>query len=209
MKLIQQQQARTRQAILDALAEVIVESSATGFSIQQVADRAGVTHRTVYNHFPTREALNDAFAVHVEEQLAPVFDGGAPPDANLTMSKMVSLLDEAYAAFDKRSVYVRAYVMIMIASGAPARVTRDRTDRFARVLKRELKPVSPETARLAAAALRMFFSSTGWHVMTGHLGLSTNEARRTAAWATETLLRALGRGNVPRSENHHESNHGR
>jgi AcrR family transcriptional regulator len=190
-----QQQARTHRAILDALADVIVESSATGFSIQQVADRAGVTHRTVYNHFPTREALNDAFAVHVEEKLAS--DGFAPPDANLTTSRMAPMLEEAYAAFDKRSVYVRAYVMLMIASGAPARLTRDRTDRFARVLKRELKPVSAGTARLAAAALRMFASTTAWHVMTRHLGLSTTEARRTAAWATETLLRALRRGDVP------------
>ena len=42
----------TRRAILDALAHVVVESKGFGFSVQEVADRAGVTHRTVYNHFP-------------------------------------------------------------------------------------------------------------------------------------------------------------
>lgn len=61
----QAQSEKTRRAILDALAEVIVEKGGFGFSVQQVADRAGVTHRTVYNHFPSREALNDALAVHV------------------------------------------------------------------------------------------------------------------------------------------------
>ncbi len=192
-----EQQAQTRRAILDALAEEIVESSATGFSIQQVADRAGVTHRTVYNHFPTRRALNDAFAVHVEEELAAAVDWGRPPDATMTVGTLASVLPDAYASFERRSLYVHAYVMLMIASGEPAQVTRDRTHRIARVLERELEPLSTETARLSAAALRMFVSTTAWHLMTRHLGLSTDEASRTATWATTTLLRALAAGDAP------------
>ena len=103
--------------------------------------------------------------------------------------------------FDERSAHVHASVMLMIATGVPAQVTRDRTDRLALFLERELEPPSPETARLAAAALRMFASSTGWHLLTEHLGLSTDEARRTATWATETLLHAISSGNYPGSEN--------
>ncbi len=193
-------QTQTRTAILDALAEVMVESSSAGFSIQQVADRAGVTHRTVYNHFPTREALNDAFAVHVEEELATAFEGGVPPDAAVTVATLAAVVPDAYASFETRSLYVHAYVMLMIASGAPAQITRERTDRIARVLEQELDPLTAETARLSAAALRMFFSTTAWHLMTRHLGLSTDEASRTATWATTTLLRAIGNGDVPRLE---------
>ena len=204
INLRQQQNAQTRRAILGALAEVIVESSAIGFSVQQVADRAGVTHRTVYNHFPSREALTDAFAEYVEEELAAAVDGGAPPDANLTMSKIASMPDEGYAAFGRLSLHVHASVMLMIASRAQAQVTRDRTDRFAQVLESELEQLSPETARLSAAALRMFASSTAWHLMTEHLGLSTDEARRTATWATKTLLRAIASGDYPGMENRDE-----
>ncbi|MCB1015943.1 MAG: TetR/AcrR family transcriptional regulator, partial [Acidimicrobiales bacterium] len=29
------------------------------FSVQGVADRCGISHRTVYRHFPTRESLLD------------------------------------------------------------------------------------------------------------------------------------------------------
>ena len=139
-----------------------------------------MTHRTVYNHFPSREALNDAFAEYVEDEFAAAVAGGAPPDASLTLSSIASLPDEAYAGFDRHSRHVHAAVMLMIASQDPAQVTRDRTDRFAQVLERELEHLSPETARLSAAALRMFASSTAWHLMTQYLGLSTDEARRTA-----------------------------
>src|SRR6188474_1654380 len=69
MNLRERQMAETRRAILEAVAQEIAESGLTGFSIQGVADRAGVTHRTVYNHFPTRDALNDAFAEYVEQAL--------------------------------------------------------------------------------------------------------------------------------------------
>ena len=201
-------QEQTRRAILDALAEVMVESSANGFSIQQVADRAGVTHRTVYNHFPTREALNDAFAVHVEEELATAYGGAAPPDAATTLATLATVLPGAFTSFETRSRYVHAYVMLMIASGAPARITRERTDRIARVLEQELDPLTPETARLSAAAVRMFLSTTAWHLMTRHLGLSTEEASRTATWAMTTLLRAIADGDFPRLEEPHEARNG-
>lgn len=34
------------------MVEVILEGGLPGFSVQEVADRAGVSHRTVYRHFP-------------------------------------------------------------------------------------------------------------------------------------------------------------
>ena len=70
MKSELSRRVRTRRAILDALAAVIAETGGLGFSVQQVAERAGVTHRTVHNHFPTRDALNDALAEHVEDAMA-------------------------------------------------------------------------------------------------------------------------------------------
>ena len=60
---------RTRRAIFEAMVDVIMETDGIGFSVQAVADRAGVTHRTIYNHYPTREALCDAFSDYVDELL--------------------------------------------------------------------------------------------------------------------------------------------
>ncbi len=59
----------TREAITDAVADVIREQG-IDFSVQDVADRAGVTHRTVYRHFEGREALVDAIGERFEEWLA-------------------------------------------------------------------------------------------------------------------------------------------
>ena len=198
----ERQQETTRSAILDALAEVIADSGAIGFSVQDVADRAGVTHRTVYNHFPTREALNDGLAVRVEEELDTI---GTRPDATLSLTGLVPIVDEAFRFLEQRAPQVRAYVMLMIASRGPAEVTRERTAAIERVIEDEAGPLPPEAARLVTAALRMFVSSTGWHLLTEHQGLSQDEAIDTAVWVTRTLLAAVENGDFPRSEAERES----
>ncbi|HMQ25153.1 MAG TPA: helix-turn-helix domain-containing protein [Acidimicrobiales bacterium] len=48
--------ARTRRALLDAALEVLAEQG-DGFSVVDVAARAGVSHGTFYNYFADREAL--------------------------------------------------------------------------------------------------------------------------------------------------------
>jgi AcrR family transcriptional regulator len=197
-----QHQEHTRRAILDALADVIADSGATGFSVQEVADRAGVTHRTVYNHFPTREALNDGFAVHVEEELAKIAE---LPDATLNLAKLVPAVAELYRVAAKRASHVRAYVMLMIASRAPAKLTRARTELFERLIEDEAGPLPAGAARLVTASVRMFVSSTAWHLLTEHQGLSNEEAARAAQWATKTLLAAVANGDYPQPEVERES----
>jgi AcrR family transcriptional regulator len=201
MNLRDRQQEQTRIAILDALAEVIADAGVIGFSIQDVADRAGVTHRTVYNHFPTREALNDAFAVHVQAELAKTDEN---PDLTLDLEKL-SRVGELYGIVEKRASHVRAYVMLMLASRAPAKVTRDRTELFERIIEDQAGPLPAGAARLVTAAMRMFVSSTAWHLLTEHQGLSGEDAARTAEWATKTLLSAVKNGNYPEPEKQHDS----
>lgn len=182
---------RTRGAILDALAAVIAETGGLGFSVQQVAERAGVTHRTVYNHFPTRDAMNDALAEHVEYVLES--DGYREPRVPTSSGALVPMLADAYAAFQAHEAPSRAYVMLMLASRRPARVWRRRTSAFEAVIASDTAPPAPLTSRGLTAAVRMFLSSTGWHILTEQMGLSPAEAATTATWAAQTLLDAAAR----------------
>ena len=188
MKSAPTRRERTRRAILDALADVIVDAGGPGFSVQQVAERAGVTHRTVYNHFPTREAMNDALADHVEEVMAS--SGRREPPTPTSAASLVPMIADAYAEFDAHEAPVRAYVILMLASRRPARVHRRRTRAFEAVIARDTAPPAPVTPRGLTAAVRMFLSSTGWHVLTEQLGLSAADAATTATWAAQTLLDA-------------------
>ncbi len=181
----------TRRTILDALAHTIVESNGTGFSVQQVADRAGVTHRTVYNHFPTRDALSEGLADYFEVRLAEEGTVKAP-DAGVTLERFPEVVGALYGMLARQEVYARAYVLLMMANRTAPRVWRARMRRFEKTIPEDRLAPAGLSARQIASAIRMFASTLGWHTLTEHCGLSTEEAVETAAWATRTLVDALG-----------------
>jgi AcrR family transcriptional regulator len=207
MSIREQHLLATRRAILDALGELIAESGTMGFSIRDVADRAGVTHRTVYNHFPTREDLNDAFAAHVEAMLGSEI--GAPPDEGVALADLPRVVREFFPILAAHEAPLRAYAMLTVASRAPARVATERSRRFEAVLQHEQGPLPDGEAHAIVAAVRLFVSTTGWHLLTEHHGLSQADAARTASWATRVLLDAVARGDRPDLESTDETDDGR
>ena len=55
--LREQRRERTREAIVDAAAELFVERGFDSVSVSEIAQRAGVVEKTVFNHFPVKEGL--------------------------------------------------------------------------------------------------------------------------------------------------------
>lgn len=178
---------RTRRAILDAMVDVIMEAEGIGFSVQAVADRAGVTHRTIYNHFPTREALCDAFSDYVDELLAA--SSGAP-EPTWSLDSIPRLVEGLYQTLALRDRHARAYVMLMIGNRRPMSAWRRRSQMAEKLIAREQSGQVPLTPRQVTAVIRLFVSTMGWHLLTEQCGLSTDEAATASAWATRTLLDA-------------------
>jgi AcrR family transcriptional regulator len=183
---------RTRRAILEAMADVITETNGIGFSVQAVANRAGVTHRTIYNYFPTRGALCEAFSEYVDGLLASTGRFREPP--TFSIASLPAVVEELYRTLELRDRYVRAYVMLMLGNRRPMKAWRGRTQTLEKVIARGAGGRRPLAPRQAAAAVRMFVSSVGWHLLTEQIGLSTEEAAATGAWATRTLLEAATGG---------------
>ena len=165
------------------------------FSIQAVADRAGVTHRTVYNYFPTREALNDAFAEHVEALLAE--RGVAQAERGVGVEGLPKLAGQFHRLVGANAADLQSYVMMTIATGKAARVFRDRSKKIEKLIDEEFGPLDPGVAKLVTSAVRMFISSSGWFLLSKHHGLTPAEAGRVSEWAVRTLLDAARSGDVP------------
>ena len=64
-----EQLEQTRLRILEATADVLADEEVEEVTVPLVAMRARVSVRTVYRHFPTKEALFDAFGEWGEEHL--------------------------------------------------------------------------------------------------------------------------------------------
>jgi AcrR family transcriptional regulator len=170
------------------MVDVIMETTdGIGFSVQAVADRAGVTHRTIYNHFPTREALCDAFSDYVDELLL-ASSGAREP--TWTLASIPRLVEDLYRTLALHDRHARAYVMLMIGNRRPMSAWRKRSLMAEKLIAREQSGQVPLTPRQVTAVIRMFVSTMGWHLLTEQCGLSTDEAAAASAWATRTLLDA-------------------
>ncbi len=64
-----EQLEQTRLRILEAMADALADEEVEEVTVPLVAMRARVSVRTVYRHFPTKEALFDAFGEWAEEHL--------------------------------------------------------------------------------------------------------------------------------------------
>jgi len=59
--------AATRVRILDAAAAVLAADGAAGFTLQSVAQKAGIHYGNLTHHYPTRDVLIDAMFAHLVE----------------------------------------------------------------------------------------------------------------------------------------------
>lgn len=72
-----QRRSRERVArILDAAEAILHDSGAPAVTAHAVADRAGVPPSSVYQFFPTRDAILFALAQNLIDQVQPYFDSG-------------------------------------------------------------------------------------------------------------------------------------
>ena len=69
--------ARHRRAILDAAKELISEGGAARFSVDQLAERADVSRRTVFNHFASIDDVVTTVCTEVLGVVTQTYSNGA------------------------------------------------------------------------------------------------------------------------------------
>ncbi|WP_331741951.1 TetR/AcrR family transcriptional regulator (plasmid) [Streptomyces sp. NBC_00726] len=72
---MQERSERTRRRLVGAAAELFTRSGYASATLGQIAAAAGVTKGALYFHFPSKEALADAVAMHGHTLLGEFLDG--------------------------------------------------------------------------------------------------------------------------------------
>jgi AcrR family transcriptional regulator len=98
-----EQVARTRQRILDAVVALVSERGDASFSMPEVARASGVGLRTVYRYYPTRQDLVDAVAA-VGDQVA----ASNLPAAEFSVEGFGTWLEQAWGNLLEHEAFIRA-----------------------------------------------------------------------------------------------------
>jgi AcrR family transcriptional regulator len=171
----------TRTRILDAAIAELEVSDLEQLTMAGVAARAGVTERTVFRHFASRDALLAAVWPRLQTRVAS-------PGFPHTADDMIATPGRLFPAFDKEEKLVRASVFSHAGREVRLAANRERQQAM-RACVRDAYPdmTEPQLTRLAAVA-QLIDSAYGWAVMRDYWGFDGTQAARAASEALAVLL---------------------
>jgi AcrR family transcriptional regulator len=181
----------TRKAILDAAVDLFIERQSDGFSVQEVADRAGLTHRTVYRYFPSRQELLGATA----ERLAPAVVDQRFAEVS-TLEEWIDAVGAHFAHTEANFQLVRRVVAALFTSEDLRLFGQDLRERDShrwQVLRRQFPHLPEGDARRTFATLRHLISSTSYVLYRLRFGLSPAEATEAIQNAASQIVEQAAR----------------
>ena len=180
---------RTRQALVDALLELLHEGELQP-TAERIAQRAGVSERSLFQHFADREALYQAVALQQYERMAPTLE---PIDVSLPLEERIDAFVEQRARLLEAITPVRRAALLLepnseVVSGWLQSVRRQKAREVERAFRRELEEIEQPERGLILGALVSAAAWTAWESLRAHQRLSVDRARGAMRTALAALL---------------------
>jgi AcrR family transcriptional regulator len=172
--------SRTR--ILDAVIELMADGRAD-LSHDAIAQRTGISRRTIYRYFVDREALLGAASARVRELAGSRVTFPATEGDLLDTQSIYQGLDRI------------ASIVTLVRSTPQGRAMRlaqkkERQESYIKVTADAVKDL-PEEDQLLATAMLQVLHTTPWLEMRDHWDLDGDQIARATGWAIRTLLADL------------------
>lgn len=188
--LRERQAAETRELVLEALAELVTERGTTEFSVQEVADRAEVSLRTVYRYFPNRQALLDGLTELVDQRMEDLrqdADIGWTDIVGRGVEGLAASIPPVFQRFDELEPLSSA--MAMLAGGGSRSAGHDeRTAEFREAVATELAALPADQQEATFALVRHLVSSQTWFALRTEFELDGRTAGEAVARAVLAIL---------------------
>jgi AcrR family transcriptional regulator len=186
------QLAVTRQRIARAVADIVVSEGAASLSFPAVADRAGVSLRTVYRHFPKKDALVTAALEAGSERTLSAF-----PSGERSIGRLRELIRELWAELAENRDLVLVQQTTPAGRALRGERLRRRREELRASLPDEVPGLDDDGYDRLAALCTVLFSSHLLFDLTDELGVERDTAAGLAAYALEAACeRARREGDV-------------
>jgi AcrR family transcriptional regulator len=174
-----------RTAALDAVIAALAHGELDELTMPQVAQAAGLSLRTLYRYFPSREELLHAAGAEIQARLALPIEVATPED-------IVTTFWAASGRLARSPELARALVRTTAGRAAHASTRSARVEAIQAALAPLTAGLPATRARQVAGVITHLCSSTAWVSISDESQLAAADARSGVRWALTVLLDALG-----------------
>ena len=169
-----------RERVLDAVCDLIRAGEDVTFT--NVAAAADVPERTVYRHFPNRQALINALFAHVNQRIG---FGGQPPT---TRAGMTAMVQQVFPGFDSVAAVIDELLSSPEGRRARLEAVEDRRAAALAVVADARRDLDHESARHVAAVVQVLGSAAVWRALRDFWDLDGTQAATAVTTAIDALL---------------------
>jgi AcrR family transcriptional regulator len=182
--LRERQSEQTREAILTAVAAELAENGLQELHVPAIAHRAGVSIRTVYRYFPTRETLLDAAEEWLDRSIG-ITEMPRSADA------LPALVESAFREFDANETIILAEWATSFGRDLREHGRKRRQQAYKEALSDITSNLTRADARAAHAVVSYLLSSRAWKTLREEFGMAGAESGKAVAWALRVLIADL------------------
>lgn len=174
----------TRERILEGVAAWMQLDTQGEFTLEAIAEEAGVERRTVFRHFATREALLEAFWAWINHRITPRTLPGS-------LDELIAAPRETFARFDDEEGVIRASLHTPAGRSMRLAAVAERRRAFRDALREVTRGATAADRRRLEAVAHALYSASAWEAMRDYAGVSGSQAGDAAAWALGVLVDAV------------------
>ena len=183
--LRERQMKETKEVIFRAATEQLADHGLADFHIPRLAEVAGVSVRTVYRYFPTKDALLESFAEWLDEKV------GTTLKAPIGLDDLLDGVETVYASFEDNEDILRSHWATPHGRAIREKGRVRRLSALGSVVRDAFPHLSPLEQRHVTAMLSLLHSSRTWQAFKDDFGMDGRESGKVVAWALRTLVADL------------------
>jgi AcrR family transcriptional regulator len=173
----------TQRRIMEAMADLVASSGAEHITHSTVARAAEVAERTLYRHFPSKDALWDGFLEWVSEQVGV-------SEFPTTEEELIHAVPQMFAKFDEHENLMRNCLKSRAWSEVWIRGRQGWRESVQAAVSNG-DGVDGQEAKLIGAVVQLLFSGIAWKALKDHCGLEDGEASQAVMMSIRALLARL------------------
>jgi AcrR family transcriptional regulator len=173
----------TQRRIMEAMADLVASSGAENLTHATVARAAQVAERTLYRHFPTKDALWDAFLEWVSEQVGV-------SEFPHNEQELIAAVPAMFHKFDEHENLLSNCLRSRAWSEVWLRGRHGWRESVQEAVQNGDK-VDREKAKQIGAVVQLLFSGVAWKALKDHCGLTGEEAAQAVQTSISALMEEL------------------